>query len=58
MGVYREIKEFVVILLLLRRSLILRGSPRAWVGFCDPTAVSRFKGRSNNCLYQVIESRG
>ena len=58
MGVHGEIKEFVVILFLMSHFLILRGAPRALVGFCDPTTGSRLKARSNNCLYQAVQIDG
>jgi len=45
-GVHREIKKFVVTLLVMRHFAIVRGAPRACVDFCDPTAVSRFKVNS------------
>jgi len=39
-----EIKKFLVTLLVMRHFFIWRGTPRACVDFCDPTAVSRFQG--------------
>jgi len=44
-GVHSEIKKFVGTLLVMRHFFILLGAPRACVDFCDPTAVSRVKGR-------------
>jgi hypothetical protein len=42
-GGHREIKKFVVTLLVMRHFLILLGAPRAYADFCDPPAVSRLK---------------
>jgi len=39
-----EIKKFLVTLWVMRRFFIWRGTPRAGVDFCDPTAISRFQG--------------
>jgi hypothetical protein len=42
--VHGEIKKVVVTSVVMRPFFILSGAPRACAGFCDPTAVSRFKG--------------
>ena len=41
--VHGEIKKFVVTLWVMRHVFIGRGTPRACVDFCDPTAGSRLK---------------
>ncbi len=46
MGVHGEIQKVVVTSVVLRHFCILPGAPRACADFCDPTAVSRLKGRT------------
>ncbi len=38
------IQKVVVTSVVMRHFCILSGAPRACADFCDPTAVSRFKG--------------
>jgi len=40
MGVPGEIKKFVVTLWVMRHFFIVRGTPKACMDFCDPTAIS------------------
>ncbi len=42
---HREIKKFVVTLLVMRSFLILLGASRACVDFREPTEVSRILGK-------------
>ena len=41
--VHGEIQKVVVTLVVIRHFCILPGAPTACAGFCDPTAISRFK---------------
>jgi hypothetical protein len=57
-GVHREIKKFVVTLLVMRHFFIVRGAPRACVDFCDPTAVSRIMGDEHVCASDARDRKG